>query len=170
MKKLLVGIAIGVCLPLVAGYLFVRLGGMPVAAKGVPLPFERMIAKMAIRAAVAKEAGRASPVPADETNLMAGAEVYREQCAVCHGLPNSTRTAIAKGLFPKPPQFFLEGEDVSDDPVGETFWKARNGMRLTGMPGFVDSLSEPELWQVSLLLATEKLTPPVRNALSANQP
>ena len=31
-------------------------------------------------------------------------------------------TAIAKGMFPKVPQLF-KGKGVTDDPVGETFWK-----------------------------------------------
>jgi len=26
-------------------------------------------------------------VPADETNFLAGAVVYKQQCAACHGLP-----------------------------------------------------------------------------------
>jgi len=41
---------------------------------------------------------------------------------------------------------------VTDDDVGETYWKVKNGIRLTGMPGYVSSLSENEMWQVSLLL------------------
>jgi thiosulfate dehydrogenase len=42
---------------------------------------------------------------------------------------------------------------VSDDPVGETYWKVENGIRLTGMPSFKTQLSDPEMWQVSLFLA-----------------
>ena len=40
------------------------------------------------------------------------------------------------------------------------------GIRLTGMPGFQDSLSETELWQVSLLLRkAQQLSAPVRQSL-----
>lgn len=50
---------------------------------------------------------------------------------------------------------------VSDDPPGETYWKAANGIRLTGMPSFKDILSDTQLWQVSLLLANaNKPLPP----------
>jgi len=42
---------------------------------------------------------------------------------------------------------------VSDDPLGETYWKVLNGIRLTGMPSFKTQLSDPEVWQVSLFLA-----------------
>jgi hypothetical protein len=68
-------------------------------------------------------------------------------------------------MFPKPPQFFQE-HGVTDDPAGETFWKAKNGIRLTGMPGFGASLSEQQLWQVSLLLAhADKLPLSVQKVL-----
>lgn len=43
---------------------------------------------------------------------------------------------------------------VSDDPAGETFWKVKNGIRLTGMPSYADLLSEQQMWQVSMLLKT----------------
>ena len=43
--------------------------------------------------------------------------------------------------------------ELTDDEPGETYWKVANGIRLTGMPGYRGSLSEDQLWQVSLLLA-----------------
>ena len=50
---------------------------------------------------------------------------------------------------------------VSDDPPGETYWKAANGIRLTGMAAYKDILSDTQLWQVSLLLANaNKPLPP----------
>jgi mono/diheme cytochrome c family protein len=42
---------------------------------------------------------------------------------------------------------------VSDDLPGETYWKVRNGIRLTGMPAFKDVLNDTQMWQVTLLLA-----------------
>jgi mono/diheme cytochrome c family protein len=97
---------------------------------------------------------------------MAGAKIYSTQCAVCHGLPQRGPSFIAKGMFPKPPQLMLPHKGVTDDPVGETYWKVKNGIRLTGMPGFVDNLSEIEMWQVSLLLfSSDKLSPQVLEVL-----
>jgi hypothetical protein len=50
---------------------------------------------------------------------------------------------------------------VSDDPVGETYWKIDNGIRLTGMPSFQSTLTPTQMWQVSLLLAdANKPLPP----------
>ena len=75
MKKILIGVVIGICVPFVMCCLFVLLGGMPVATKGDALPLEKFIANMALHAAMDKEAGQPSPLPADEPNLLAGARV-----------------------------------------------------------------------------------------------
>src|SRR5512138_2887957 len=121
MGKLLVGFVIGVLAVLVAGFLFLTQGGMPVSTRGQALPLERFMASRALHVAMAKDADRPSPVAADEPNLLAGAKVYQNNCVVCHGLrdPAST-TAIAKGMYPPPPQLLQPDDGVTDDPVGET--------------------------------------------------
>ena len=46
-------------------------------------------------------------------------------------------------------------------------WKAENGIRLTGMPGFKGRLNDTQLWQVSVLLANaDKISPAVKTALT----
>jgi len=166
MKKVLIGIVIGICLPLAAGYLFVIAGGMPVATKGAPLPLEKMIARKALHAAMDPEVSKPSPLPADEPNFLAGARVYQKQCAVCHGQLGQPESAIAKGMFPHPPQLLPPKKGVTDDEVGETYWKVKNGIRLTGMPGYSDSLTDSEMWQVSLLLLhADKLPASVQQVL-----
>ena len=148
----------------------VWLGLAPVATASTPLPFEETLAMTAVHKAVAREMPKAVPLPASEENFMAGAHTYRAHCAVCHGLPGQPQTAIAKGEFPKPPELFAK-EGVTDDPPGETFWKVANGIRLTGMPGFKTSLSDEQMWQVSLLLANaNKLSAPVTEILRAPLP
>ena len=161
MRKMLLGIAVGFCIVPLAAFLFVKFGGMPVATKGKPLPLERFFASVAIEAAVGREADKPSPLEATEANLAAGAKIYRTQCMVCHGAPDGPPSAIALGMYPKPPPLFrLDKKGVTDDPAGEIFWKAKNGIRLTGMPGFGDSLTDTELWQVSLVLKHAHELPP----------
>src|SRR5579864_6636392 len=168
MKTLLLGLVLGIALVLAGAYLFFSLGFAPVATAAPPMPFEEKMAKMALHARIAKEAPTGVPVPADEPNLISGAQLYRENCAVCHGLNGQPETAAAKGMFPKPPQFF-QGHGVTDDPAGETYWKAKNGIRLTGMPAYGPSMSEQQLWQVSLLLAhADKLPPSVQKVLNSS--
>ena len=161
MKKFLLGLLIGIFIPALSGVIFLLSGGMPVATKGPALPMEKLIAGTALHVAIKGQEGKASPLVADEVNLLAGAKIYMNQCAVCHGLNDGHSSFIAKGLFPQPPQLLEKDHGVTDDPIGESYWKIKNGIRLTGMPGFVDNLSETELWQVSELLVNADKLPPI---------
>lgn len=166
MKKIFLGCGLTLAGILVAVYLLLISGALPVATKGPALPLEEWAAHQVLTAAQRGQINIESPLPADEVNLIAGAKNYFINCAVCHGLPEQKVTAIAKGLFPPPPQFFEKDEGVADDPTGKIFWFIKNGVRLTGMPGFVDTLSEKEIWQLSLFLKNgEQLSPAVRGAL-----
>jgi thiosulfate dehydrogenase len=171
-NRLLVGLIAGVILTvlvLVVGVYFYFAGGFaPVATSAAPMPFEKRLARMALHARIEKEMPKTVPLEATETNLVAGAVIYQTDCAVCHGLPGAKETAIAKGMFPHPPQLF-HGKGVTDDPPGETFWKVANGIRLTGMPGFHSTRTDDQLWQVSLLLAhADTLPASAKNALTPN--
>jgi thiosulfate dehydrogenase len=152
MKKFILGLIIGLVLPFLGAYLYIRMGMMPVATSAAALPGEETIAHMALGARMKKEMPKDSPVPADESNLTEGARAYVENCAFCHGLPNQPATNAAKGMFPLPPQLFNKEEMVTDDPVGATYWKVSNGIRLTGMPGFGETLGATKVWQISQML------------------
>jgi mono/diheme cytochrome c family protein len=139
-----------VALPLGA-YVYVRAGGVPMATSAAPLPLEKTIASLALAASYGNAAQQKAPFQADEANLLAGARTYKERCAVCHGAPHAPPTAIAKGMFPPPPPLFEQL--VTGDPEGITFWKVSNGIRMTGMPAFQNTLSDTERWQVTMLVA-----------------
>jgi mono/diheme cytochrome c family protein len=161
-----IGFIVGVLLIPVGAYLYLAGGYAPVATSAAPMPFEKMLANKALDARLQKEMPKNVPIEPTEANLLAGAALYQGQCAVCHGLPGASKTAIAAGMFPRPPQLF-QGKGVTDDEPGETYWKVANGIRLTGMPGFRGALKDEQLWQVSLLLAkANELPEPVKNALT----
>jgi thiosulfate dehydrogenase len=125
------------------------------------------LANGALHAHIDREMPKTIPIAANEQNYLAGAQIYRGHCAICHGTPGAEQSAIAKGMFPKPPALF-RGKGVTDDPPGETYWKVDNGIRLSGMPSFRSSLSKTEMWQVSLLLAdADKLPESVKEVLTA---
>jgi mono/diheme cytochrome c family protein len=166
LKKFVIGLIVGLLLPVIGGYFYIKAGMMPVATASAPLPMEEKIAHMALRARMHKEPLKQSPVPADEANMTQGAYVYVENCAFCHGYPDQPASSAAKGMFPLPPQLLSHDEMVTDDPAGETFWKVSNGIRLTGMPGFNDMLTPTQMWQVSQLLAhADKLPDSTKAAL-----
>lgn len=159
MRPFLFGFVLAFALIIIAGYAYIELGLAPVATSSPPLPFERLITHIALDARVSKEAPTSSPIQPSDDVYFAGAKVYENNCAVCHGLPGQEQSPIAIGEFPKPPKL-LEGKGVSDDPAGVTYWKVANGIRLTGMPGFASSLTTDQMWQVSLLLANSDKLPP----------
>jgi mono/diheme cytochrome c family protein len=70
-----------------------------------PLPFEKLITGIALNARVNKEAPKSSPLQPSDDVYIAGARVYRANCAVCPGLTGQEETGIAKGELPKPRSF-----------------------------------------------------------------
>lgn len=148
-------------------YLFVSLGGASMETNAQLLPLEATLADMALRVSIGNAADQKNPLPFNEENMLAGAREFKEHCAFCHGVPGQPPTEAAAGMFPKPPQLFKSGEMVTDDPEGATYWKATHGIRLSGMPGFGNTLSDTKRWQVTMLVAhADKLSPAVQALLS----
>jgi thiosulfate dehydrogenase len=167
MGKFLFGLIVGLIVIPVGVYMYFSSGSAPVATTSAPMPFEKMLAGMALHARMDKEIPKTVPITPDETAYVAGAQVYKDNCAVCHGLPGQAPTAIALGMFPKPPKL-MEGKGVTDDPAQESYWKVAGGIRMTGMPGYDKTLSATQMWQVSLLLANaNKLPQTAKNVLTA---
>lgn len=165
--KFIAGLVLGILLVPVLVYYYFTGGSAPVATTDPDMPFESLLVRKAQHARIDKEMPKNVPIQATEANYLAGADLYKQDCAVCHGLPLAPKTAIATGMYPHPPQLF-QGKGVTDDEPGETYWKIFNGFRLTGMPGFSKSLNETQMWQMSLLLANaDKLPASVKAALVA---
>ena len=166
--KFIAGLILGIILIPVLVYFYFTSGSAPVSTTDPDMPFETFFTKKAQHARIDKDMPKTVPIQATEANYLAGADLYKQHCAVCHGLPLSPKTAIATGMYPHPPQLF-EGKGVTDDEPGESYWKIANGFRLTGMPGFSKSLNQTQLWQLALLLANaDKLPPAVKTALVAS--
>jgi len=164
------GIVVGMLLTLLVifggTYLYFSGGHAPVATKSEEMPLEHKFAHMALQAYLEKLPHPNPPVPENEQSFLEGAKVYKEQCAVCHGLPGEPKNAIASGMFPAPPQLF-KGTGVTDDEAWETYWKVYGVIRMTGMPGFGDRLSETKMWQVSVLLRNaDKISAAVKAELA----
>jgi len=166
-KGLILGLLLGILLIAGGVYYYFSSGRAPVATSAPPMPLERKLAKLGLSAYLERLPHPAPQVPADEANLIAGAKIYKDQCAVCHGLPGEPRSAVSAGMFPKPPELF-HGTGVTDDDAWESYWKVENGIRMTGMPGFKDRLTEAQIWQVTVLVKNaDKITEAVRKELAA---
>lgn len=149
-------------------FFYVREGGVQMAVNAPEFPFERTLAKTALHASFAGSLSLQSPVPLNSNNLTAGAHTFKLHCAGCHGLIGKP-SGFAKRIFPHPPQLLEPNEMVTDDPVGETYWKITNGIRMSAMPEFQSVLSTTQRWQVAMMLKhADKLPPAAEAALSAH--
>ncbi len=157
MRGFLLGLLLGLLTIPVGAALYLRYGNVPVAVTDPAFPREQAIVNGPLDARIDKESPHTVPLEASAANLLTGAAVYREQCAACHGLYGRT-ASFAAHMYPEAPQLWApHGHSgvvgVSDDPPGETYWKVKNGIRLSGMPAYAQVLNETQMWQVSLLLA-----------------
>ena len=167
-KGLVIGCVL-TSLVLAGGLFYYFSSGMaPVATADPPMPFEKKLANISLDAHIEKQHVVQSPVAADEHTFLAGADVYKQRCAACHGLPDQPPTDYASTMYPKPTQLF-RGKGVSDDRASESYWKAANGIRLSGMPAFKTKLTDAQLWQVSQLVAhSNEIPDSVKKVLMAN--
>jgi thiosulfate dehydrogenase len=157
MGRVLLGIVLGIILVPIAVLVYFKTGNVPVAVNDPPFPQERLLTGVPLNARIDREVVKTPPIQADETNLIAGAHIYSDQCAVCHGL-HSKPSRFGTHMFPTAPPLWEKHRNsdvvgVSDDPPGETYWKVANGIRLTGMPSYKEISTDTEMWQVSVLLA-----------------
>jgi thiosulfate dehydrogenase len=152
MKAFVIGFVLAVVLLAGGCYSYFALGMAPVATADPPMPFEKKLANKALDAHIEKQQVVQSPVAADGPTFLAGADAYKQHCATCHGLPGQPPTYYAATMYPKPTRSF-RGTGATDDPVSESYWKAANGIRLSGMPAFNSKLTDTQLWQVSQLVA-----------------
>jgi thiosulfate dehydrogenase len=163
--RFVLGLIVGIVLVPLVVLAWFRFGHVSVAVSDPPLPEERLFTIVPLDARIDREMIANPPLQANEATFLAGAHIYSEQCAVCHGFYGKP-SAFGRNMFPGAPGLWERHHNgqvvgVSDDPPGETYWKVANGIRLSGMPAFKQMLTDNEMWQVSVLLANaDKPLPP----------
>lgn len=88
------------------------------------------------------------PLPNDAATVSAGEGLFQMACSSCHGKDGRHPTSIGKSMYPRVPDLGSRGVQALSD--GELFWVVKNGIRLSGMPGFGNILSNGETWQVAI--------------------
>lgn len=160
MGKFIFGLIIGLLILPVIAVVYVNEGLLPIGANDAPLPFEQFLAGRAVHRRINRIAPKRDISEFKTDDYVTGADVYQKNCAFCHGLPQEEPRAVGAGMFPHAPQLFTAEGTVTDDPVGVSYWKVKNGIRLSGMPSFQASLSDQQMWDVAAVVAQADKLPP----------
>ena len=104
-------------------------------------------------------------VPASAPSLARGAVVYRESCAVCHGVMGRGDGLGGRGLAP-PPSNLTDAALLATATPLDFYRRVTIGVAGTAMPGYEHQLSADDRWAVALFASTLRL-PPARGGVPA---
>ena len=152
----LVGLAIG-------GFIFAT-GRYNVAANAPP-DFTDKLAPWVLEKAIKRRAKEVTdPVSKDPNAVALGLSHYRENCLPCHGAPGVDAAEFQEGMNPTPP--VIDTPPVQQASDAELFWVIKNGIRMTGMPGFGVNRKDEEIRHiVAFVRHVPQLTDAERQAL-----
>jgi predicted CXXCH cytochrome family protein len=124
------------------------------SARPDPSGVEVAVATWLLRHSVPENArNQRNPLGTDPADVVAGRDLFREKCEICHGYDGSGRSSIGGGEYPHPPPLRALADSLSD---GELFYHIRNGIRNTGMPAW--NLPERQIWELVLYLRNLPIT------------
>ena len=127
-------------------------GFLPTDSISEPPKWEASIGMRALDTSLEKRSdGLKSPAAATgQAALAAGQRIYADDCAGCHGDAKGPSAWGANGFYPRPPQFFQEGSDVT---APEAFAAIRDGIRYSGMGAWRGQMRDDEMWKVASFVA-----------------
>lgn len=102
------------------------------AAKDVVIPIEASSAK--------------NPLPSSDEVVEQGERVYLGSCAMCHGTDGHAHTDLGRYMYP--PAMDLTSPHVQHWSDADLYWIIQNGVRLTGMPAWKNTLSDTDTWKL----------------------
>jgi|GEM_PF-192659 len=161
------GIAVALAIASCCVWLGAEFGLFPVNADARPSSLERWVARTALIAGVERHMTRSTNPVTGNIAVLDGIRIYKANCEVCHGGADGVAGAIGRGLYQRPPQFADRRSQINEIPYDYTAWVIRHGIRFTGMPAFLKTLSHRQVDDVALFLSRMyALTPDQRFAWS----
>jgi mono/diheme cytochrome c family protein len=103
------------------------------------------------RAVIRRRAAREEippPLPDRQTSMSiaAGKNLYDMDCASCHGSDEKGPTPVGRGMLPR--TVALDSGTLQIYSDREMFSIIREGVRFTGMPGFLGTETNEQIWNV----------------------
>lgn len=142
----LIGVIILVLMIIAAAYGVMH---VTVSALPEPAPFETSIATKA-KGWYISRAARISVPAAVENNasrVATGETLFGMGCATCHGQDGRKPAPIGRSMYPR--VLDLGSPEVQGMSDRELFWVIKNGIRLSGMPGFAKVESDEQIWELT---------------------
>ncbi len=156
MRNFILGVVITLAVLILGGLGAALLGFIPTHANANPPRFESRLAMSAVDASTEHHAARQnSPVLPSAENLIDGMKIYTMNCAGCHGTLDNKPSTLGRSFYPPAPDLV---HHPPDDPDWFNYHIIRNGIRYTGMPAWDKTLSDQDIWKVTIFLThMEKL-------------
>ena len=82
-------------------------------------------------------------------NVQSGAQLYSENCAMCHGAPGTPLSPFGRGIYPTAPILLTT---TRKNHPNQMFWVIKNGIKMTGMADFGKSLTDQQIWDIAAFL------------------
>lgn len=168
MKRWLIPGAVG----LVLGYVLMGLVVLAVVEFGLfdvraSTPHKRIVAWAAHKAMIDSMRLHSRHVQPPErftpADVVAGFHAYDTHCVMCHGGPGVARAAWVKGMTPSPPYIV---DSARFWTPAELFTIVNDGVKMTAMPAWGDTLGRGRVWNVvAFLEALPYLSPRDYDAL-----
>ena len=156
---IVVSLVVVACLAFAGLYHYIKTGGL--IARQKPSALETFVAQGLVNLSIPAEIkALKNPLGTTSAAVVAGRDLYHNNCEVCHGYDGKGKTMAGGGMYPPPADLSQEADTKRTD--GELFYFIRNGIRNTAMPGW--QLPDEATWQlVSYLRSlpfTASLAPP----------
>ena len=156
MRNFLAGMVFALLAVVLGGFIYLRLGFAEVRGDLPPSAWERGLMFASVHASVRRRAPEIpNPVAPSDENLIAGAKIYSDECAGCHGTPGKV-DQTGDSLYPPVPQLPVAGTTYSEAQI---FWVAKHGIRLSGMFANGKWDSDQKLWTVAAYIKRIKSLP-----------
>jgi mono/diheme cytochrome c family protein len=128
-------------------------GWLPSNATADPPKWESSIGMQVLDASLESRSSRlTNQIPGtDSAAIAAGGKIYANNCAGCHGSAKGPSVWGAKGFYPRAPQFFQEGSDVT---APEAYTAIHDGIRYSGMGAWRDLMKDGDMWKVANFVAS----------------
>jgi mono/diheme cytochrome c family protein len=163
MKSLIAFIAGLIAAPVI--FILVALAGrFPSSATATPPGWEMSLGMRALDTSLEhRSGGLKNPIAAnDSAAIAAGKRLYADNCAGCHGDAKAPSAWGSKGFYPRAPQFWQEGSDVTP---AEAYAAIHDGIRYSGMGAWRDLMRPDDMWKVANFVARIGEQPQSKSAM-----